>query len=98
VREAILALPEAAWWPAIEGDNQARDGAWVAELADHLALDAWPEGLPLIVRRERPHPGAQTPARDDEEERRVRLLLLGKAAVLAHRYERPLAAEMDELQ
>jgi hypothetical protein len=26
----------------------------------------------------------------------VRLLLLGKAAVLAHRYERPLAAEMDE--
>jgi hypothetical protein len=33
---------------------------------------------------------------DDEEERRVRLLLLGKAAVLAHRYERPLAAEMDD--
>jgi hypothetical protein len=33
---------------------------------------------------------------DDEEERRVRLLLLGKAADLAHRYERPLAAEMDE--
>jgi hypothetical protein len=37
-----------------------------------------------------------TLAKDDEEERRVRLLLLGKAAVLAHRYERPLAAEMDE--
>jgi hypothetical protein len=33
---------------------------------------------------------------DDEEERGVRLLLLGKAAVLAHRYKRPLAAEMDE--
>jgi hypothetical protein len=28
----------------------------------------------------------------------VRLLLLGKAAVLAHRYERPLAAEMDDDQ
>jgi hypothetical protein len=41
------------------------------------------------VKRERPGP-------DDEEERRVRLLLLGKAAVLAHRDERPLAAEMDE--
>jgi hypothetical protein len=26
----------------------------------------------------------------------VRLLLLGNAAVLAHQYERPLAAEMDE--
>src|SRR5215207_8182247 len=33
---------------------------------------------------------------DDEEERRVTLLLLGKAAVLAHRYERPLAAELDD--
>src|SRR5918999_3137864 len=32
----------------------------------------------------------------DEEPRSVRLLLLGKAAVLAHRYERPLAAEMDD--
>ena len=41
---------------------------------------------------------AATVAVEDEEERRVRLLLLGKAAVLAHRYERPLAAEMDEEQ
>ena len=61
VRDAILALPEAAWRPAIDGDNQPRDGAWVAELTDHRALDAWPEGSRLIVRRERPHPGAQTP-------------------------------------
>jgi hypothetical protein len=28
----------------------------------------------------------------------VRLVLLGKATVLAHRYERPLAAEMDDDQ
>ena len=35
---------------------------------------------------------------DDEEERRARLLLLGKGAVLAHRIERPLAAEMDDDQ
>jgi hypothetical protein len=32
----------------------------------------------------------------DEEERRVGLLLLGNAAVLAHGLDRPLAAEMDE--
>jgi hypothetical protein len=32
------------------------------------------------------------------EERRVGLLLLGKAAVLAYRLERPLAAEMDDDQ
>jgi hypothetical protein len=44
------------------------------------------------------HVERQTTALDDEEERRVRLLLLGKAAVLTHRYERPLAAEMDDDQ
>jgi hypothetical protein len=59
VREAILALPEAAWRPAINHDNQPRDGAWVAELTGHVSLDAWPQGSRLIVRRERPHPGAQ---------------------------------------
>jgi hypothetical protein len=37
-----------------------------------------------------------TTATDDEEERRGRLLLLGKGAVLAHRFDRPLAAESDE--
>jgi hypothetical protein len=59
VREAILALPEAAWRPAINRDTQPREGAWVAELTGHVSLDAWPEGSRLIVRRERPHPGAQ---------------------------------------
>jgi hypothetical protein len=59
VRAAILALPEAAWRPAINGDNQPREGAWVAELTGRLSLDAWPQGCRLIVRRERPHPGAQ---------------------------------------
>jgi hypothetical protein len=59
VRQAILALPEAAWWPAINGDGERRDGAWVAELTGHVLLDAWPPGSRLIVRRERPHPGAQ---------------------------------------
>jgi hypothetical protein len=33
---------------------------------------------------------------DDERERRVTLLLLGKGAVLARWLMRPLAAEMDE--
>jgi len=35
---------------------------------------------------------------DDEQERRVRLLLLSKGAVLAHWFDRPLAAGMDEKQ
>ena len=59
VRQAILELPESAWVQAIDADGEDRDGAWVAELTDHLDLSAWPEGSRLIVRRERPHPGAQ---------------------------------------
>jgi hypothetical protein len=59
VRTAILELPETAWIRAIDGDGEVRDGAWVAELTDHLDLSAWPEGARLICRRERPHPGAQ---------------------------------------
>ena len=39
---------------------------------------------------------AEAPGLDDDQERRVRLLLLGKGADLAHRFERPLAAELDE--
>ena len=31
----------------------------VAEITDLVDLSAWPEGSRLIVRRERPHPGAQ---------------------------------------
>ena len=58
VREAILATPESAWQEAIEADGCAREGAWVTELSD-LDLSAWPEGTRLIIRWERPHPGAQ---------------------------------------
>ena len=59
VREAILAMPEAAWRPAVNGDGEPREGAWVAELTGRVVLDAWPPGARLIARRERPHPGAQ---------------------------------------
>jgi hypothetical protein len=59
LRAAILSLAESAWAEAIDGHGEPREGAWVAELSDHLDLSAWPEGSRLIVRRERPHPGAQ---------------------------------------
>jgi Transposase DDE domain group 1 len=59
VRQAILELNQAAWAPAVNADGEDREGAWVAELTDHLDLSAWPEGSRLICRRERPHPGAQ---------------------------------------
>jgi Transposase DDE domain group 1 len=59
VRAAILALTERAWRPAVNTDGQPREGAWVAELTGHVSLDARQQGSRLIVRRERPHPGAQ---------------------------------------
>ena len=36
-----------------------RDGAWVAEATALVDLSAWPDGTRLILRKERPHPGAQ---------------------------------------
>jgi hypothetical protein len=42
----------------VEPVGDIRDGAWVAELAGDC-LTGWPRGMQLIVRKERPHPGAQ---------------------------------------
>ena len=47
------------WTEAYDAHDQVRDGAWVAELTDLLDLTAWPTGMRVIVRKERPHPGAQ---------------------------------------
>jgi Transposase DDE domain group 1 len=59
VRQAIGKLSKRSWRRAIEDDGEARDGAWVAEITRHLDLSAWPPGSRVIVRKERPHPGAQ---------------------------------------
>ena len=62
VQDAILAVPEAAWTPAVDADGDHREGAEVAELTGllpDLAAAGWPAGMRVIVRRERPHPGAQ---------------------------------------
>jgi hypothetical protein len=48
-----------AWYPAIDTDGGIRDGAWVAEATDLVNLSSWPAGTRLILRKERPHPGAQ---------------------------------------
>jgi hypothetical protein len=59
VREAVLAQPQAAWIPAIDGDGQPRDGAEVCELTGWIDLHSWPVGTRAICRREDAHPGAQ---------------------------------------
>jgi hypothetical protein len=58
VRDALLALPETAWIPAIDPDGHPRDGAWVVEATGWLDLSGYPPGTRAICRRERPHPGA----------------------------------------
>ena len=69
VRDAILAVPETAWREAIRQDGEDRDGAWVAEITDRLDLSSWPAGSRVIVRRERPHPGAQLSFTDHDGHR-----------------------------
>lgn len=56
----VLALtPKRAWTPAYNADGQPRDGAWVTEVTGMVDLSAWPPGTRLVLRKERPHPGAQ---------------------------------------
>jgi hypothetical protein len=59
MQDAILALPERVWEPACDAEGEVRPGAWVADLTGLLDLAGWPAGMRVIVRRERPHPGAQ---------------------------------------
>jgi hypothetical protein len=59
MREAIGKAPADGWTPAYDGDGEVRKGAWVADITGLLDLDAWPAGMRIIVRKERPHPGAQ---------------------------------------
>lgn len=59
VQAAVLAIPDHVWVPAYDLDGRPRKGAWVAEITGMLDLTKWPDGARVIIRRERPHPGAQ---------------------------------------
>ena len=69
VKTAVEQVPAQAWRAAVDGDGQPREGAQVAELTAWLPDPTtkasrpgprdWPEGMRVIARRERPHPGAQ---------------------------------------
>lgn len=59
---AIAALPKRAWTPAVDIAGDPRERAAVAELTGALPAGMfadYPPGMRIIVRRERPHPGAQ---------------------------------------
>ena len=53
-----MAVPAKRWRPAINPDNSPRRGAQIVELHG-VALPGVPAGTRIIVRRERPHQGAQ---------------------------------------
>ena len=72
--DAIAALPGTVWADAIDADGGHRDGAGLAEITGLLptkTLADYPAGTRVIVRRERPHPGAQLDLIEDP--RRVAL-------------------------
>jgi hypothetical protein len=93
VRAAIVALEESAWSEAVESDDGAeiRDGAWVAEITDGLELSAWPKGSRVIVRKERPHPGAQLSLFDIEAGFRHTAFIFATRSAETHD-ERPIAS------
>lgn len=64
--ELYRLIPDDVWQSAYNADGHARDGADVAELTDLLTLAGYPPGMRVIVRRERPHPGAQLRFEDVE--------------------------------
>jgi hypothetical protein len=59
IQQRLAAIPAEVWTQAYDADGQVRPGAWVAEMTGMFDLSTWPPGMRLIVRRERPHPGAQ---------------------------------------
>jgi uracil-DNA glycosylase len=79
VHTALAQLPMQAWNPPYQARKpraaetgvqiEPRDGAWVAEATSLLQLRGWPEGTRLILRKERPHPGAQLRTTDADEMR-----------------------------
>jgi Transposase DDE domain group 1 len=58
VHDAIHQVPETAWQTALDTDGDPRDHAGVVEITGLVDLATWPVGMRLIVRREKPHPGA----------------------------------------
>jgi hypothetical protein len=69
IHTALTQLPTQAWTPAYQARKpraaehgvqiEPRGGAWVADATGCVDMSAWPAGTRLILRKERPHPGAQ---------------------------------------
>ena len=69
VRAAILNTPDERWLSTTGQDGSPRPNGQVCEITEHLDLSTWPAGSRVIVRRERPHPGAQLTFTDHDGHR-----------------------------
>ena len=57
--KVLTKIPKDVWTEAYDSNGKIRDGAWVAEVTGLMDLSGWPTGMRVIIRKERPHPGAQ---------------------------------------
>lgn len=75
IQDIVDLIPESCWDDALAtGVEEFRDGAWVAEATPMIDLTGWPAGCRLILRKERPHPGAQLRFTDVDGHRITALL------------------------
>ena len=104
VQRIVDVIPDTCWHPALQTDrgdgNDLREGAWVAEATGMIDLTGWPEGSRLILRKERPHPGAQLTFTDVDGMRITALLtntppgiVAGQAAGLELRHRQHARVE-----
>jgi hypothetical protein len=57
--ERVDWIPPEAWTPAYDDDGGVKPGAFVAEATGVIEVNGWPKDMRIILRKERPHPGAQ---------------------------------------
>jgi hypothetical protein len=83
IQDIVNDIPDECWMPAIDSDGALRDGAWVAEVTSLLQLHTWPSGSRVILRKERPHPGAQLTFSDIDGHRITAVLTNTPAGIVA---------------
>jgi hypothetical protein len=96
IQKTLANMPAAAWTPAYDSDGRVRPGAWVAEVTGLFDLSGWPPEMRLIVRKERPHPGAQLRITDHDGHRLTAFVTntsRGQLADLELRHRRRARAE-----
>jgi hypothetical protein len=86
IQRIVDVIPEQCWHPAIQTDrgdgNDLREGAWIAEATGMIDLSSWPTGSRLILRKERPHPGAQLTFTDVDGHRITAILTNTPAGIV----------------